>query len=64
MVAQCGQCLRIRVEGMFRLPWPGEIGGEQIEEVYCVRCARERLARVRAGEYAMVAYVGRRAANS
>jgi hypothetical protein len=43
--------MRIRVGGTFRLPWPGEIGGD-VTEVYCPRCARERLARVQAGEYA------------
>lgn len=64
MVVQCKQCMRIRVKGMFRLPWPGEIGGQEVEEVFCVRCARERLAQVQAGEFAFVTYAGRRAANS
>lgn len=52
MIVQCKECMRIRVRGSFRLPWPGEVGGE-VTEVYCPRCARERLARIQAGEYAV-----------
>ena len=67
MIVQCSECQRIRVDGMFRLPWPGELQGE-IAEVYCSRCARDRLARIRAGEFARDEAVGfmpsRRAANS
>jgi hypothetical protein len=51
MIVQCKECLRIRVNGGFRLPWPGEVRGE-VAEVYCARCARERLARIQAGEFA------------
>ena len=64
MIVQCTECRRIRVDGQFRLPWPGELDGE-ISEVYCPRCARERLERVRAGELAsgFGADAGRLAAN-
>lgn len=51
MVVQCKECMRIRVGGAFRLPWPGEVTSE-VAEVYCSRCARERLARIQAGEFA------------
>ena len=65
MIVQCTQCRRIRVDGIFRLPWPGEMSGE-IAEVYCARCAKEMLARVQAGEFAygLEARENRRAANS
>ncbi len=65
MIVQCSECLRIRVDGMFRLPWPGELAGE-IVEVFCPRCAKDRLARVRAGEFALglERETGRAAANS
>lgn len=65
MIVQCSQCRRIRVDGVFRLPWPGELDGE-IAEVFCSRCAKERLARVRAGEFAFGfgAQPSRKAANS
>ena len=65
MIVQCSECRRIRVDGVFRLPWPGELDGE-IAEVYCSRCAREMLARIQSGEFAHAAgYAGeRRAANS
>jgi hypothetical protein len=53
MIVQCTECMRIRVGGAFRLPWPGEVSGE-VTEVFCPRCARERLARVQAGEFAGV----------
>lgn len=57
--------MRIRVEGTFRLPWPGEIGGQEVAEIYCARCAKDRLARVQAGEFAAMAMPQlRRAANS
>ncbi len=64
MTVQCSECRRIRVDGQFRLPWPGELEGE-IAEVFCPRCAKERLARVRAGEFAagFGGAAGRRAAN-
>ena len=65
MIVQCSQCRRIRVDGVFRLPWPGELDGE-IAEVYCSRCAREMLARIQSGEFARDrdAAGERRAANS
>lgn len=50
MIVQCSQCKRIRVDGVFRLPWPGELDGE-ISEVYCAKCAREMLDRIQAGEF-------------
>ncbi len=64
MIVQCTQCRRIRVDGMFRLPWPGELD-EAISEVYCPRCAKEMLARIQAGEFAvgMDEAAGRKAAN-
>ncbi|MCC8189983.1 MAG: hypothetical protein LIP77_04995 [Planctomycetes bacterium] len=51
MIVQCSQCRRIRVDGVFRLPWPGEVSGETAE-VFCSRCARDMLARIRSGEFA------------
>ena len=66
MIVQCSECLRVRVNGNFRLPFPGEIKGE-VAEVYCLRCARERLSRVQAGEFATdMAFpaAARKAANS
>ena len=51
MIVQCSQCKRIRVDGVFRLPWPGELNGV-ICEVFCARCAREMLARIQSGEFA------------
>ena len=50
MIVKCLQCRRIRVDGVFRLPWPGELDG-RVAEVYCPRCAKERLARIRNGEF-------------
>lgn len=50
MIVQCSQCRRIRVDGTFRLPWPGELDGD-ISEVFCSRCAREMLARIQSGEF-------------
>lgn len=62
MIVQCTQCRRIRVDGVFRLPWPGEMDGE-IAEVYCSKCAREMLARIQSGEFAREsAYAERRRA--
>ena len=52
MIVKCVQCRRIRVDGLFRLPWPGERLDGRVAEVYCPRCAREMLARIRAGEFA------------
>ena len=51
MIVQCSQCKRIRVDGLFRLPWPGELNGE-IADVFCARCAKEMLQRIQAGEFA------------
>ncbi|MDR1518557.1 MAG: hypothetical protein LBU23_00220 [Planctomycetota bacterium] len=62
MIVKCLQCQRIRVNGAFRLPWPGELEG-RIVEVYCPRCAREMIARIRAGEFAAPA-ARRRAAEA
>ena|GEM_PF-2015022 len=50
MIVQCSQCKRIRVDGTFRLPWPGELAGE-IAEVFCAKCAKEMLDRIRSGEF-------------
>lgn len=63
MIVQCSQCRRIRVDGVFRLPWPGELGGE-IAEVFCSRCAKEMLARIQAGEFVFHQERERKAANS
>lgn len=65
MIVQCKQCMRIRVNGGFRLPWPGEVNGE-VAEVFCSRCARDRLARIQAGEFAHDFHFAgvRKAANS
>ncbi len=54
MVVQCRVCKRIRDNGSFRLPWPGELGCD-IAEVYCQRCASETLARIQNGEFARLA---------
>lgn len=51
MIVQCCVCKRIRVDGQYRLPFPGEIRAETAE-TYCPRCARETLERIRAGEFA------------
>ena len=51
MFVQCRVCKRIRVDGKYRLPWPGELGGE-IAETYCPRCAQETLEQIRAGAFA------------
>ena len=66
MIVKCVQCRRIRVAGRFRLPLPGERPEGRIAEVYCPRCAREMLARIRAGEFAVEDGVAARrgAANS
>jgi len=64
MLVQCRICKRIRVDGKYRLPWPGELTDE-IAETYCPRCAEETLARIRAGEMATAnnSLASRRAAN-
>ena len=54
MFVQCCVCKRIRVDGKYRLPWPGELSGE-IAETYCPRCAEETLTRIQAGEFAELA---------
>ena len=63
MIVQCTQCRRIRVDGVFRLPWPGELDGD-IAEVFCSRCAKDMLARIQSGEFAREAMAERKAANS
>ncbi len=65
MFVQCRVCKRIRVDGKYRLPWPGELT-EEIAETYCPRCAEETLARIRSGEMAAAAeqsFANRKAAN-
>lgn len=54
MIVQCRVCKRIRDNGQFRLPWPGELGRD-IAEVYCQRCASETLSRIQDGEFARIA---------
>lgn len=54
MIVQCRVCKRIRDDGEFRLPWPGELGHE-IAETYCPRCARETLQRIQNGDFALQA---------
>ncbi|MBN2712093.1 MAG: hypothetical protein JXR97_06605 [Planctomycetes bacterium] len=54
MFVQCCVCKRIRVDGEYRLPWPGELTNE-VAETYCPRCARETLQRIRSGEFAEMA---------
>ncbi|MCC8115827.1 MAG: hypothetical protein LIP18_01500 [Planctomycetes bacterium] len=65
MIVQCSECLRIRDDGVFRLPWPGEVKGE-VAKVFCSRCARDMLRRIQAGEFAhgLDIETGRMAANS
>jgi len=62
MIVQCVHCRRIRVDGVYRLPWPGELSG-RVSEVYCPRCAEEMIMRIRAGEFSVDAMAGKRAAN-
>lgn len=50
MIVQCSQCRRIRVDGVYRLPYPEEIEGD-VADVFCPRCARIMIARIRAGEF-------------
>ena len=54
MFVQCRVCKRIRVDGSYRLPWPGELSGETAE-TYCPRCAKETLALIQSGEFARMA---------
>jgi hypothetical protein len=54
MFVQCCVCKRIRTDGKYRLPWPGELSGE-IAETYCPRCARETLRLIQTGELAAIA---------
>jgi len=54
MFVQCCVCKRIRVDGKYRLPWPGELSGE-IAETYCPRCAEDTLKRIQSGEFAQMA---------
>ena len=54
MFVQCCVCKRIRVDGKYRLPWPGELAGE-VAETYCPRCAEETLTRIQTGELAELA---------
>ena len=54
MFVQCCVCKRIRVDGQYRLPWPGELSTE-IAETYCPRCAQETLTRIQTGEFARLA---------
>ena len=53
---QCKVCKRIKDQGEFRLPWPGELG-YNIREVYCPRCARETLKIIQSGAFARHARV-------
>ena len=48
---QCKVCKRIKDNGEFRLPWPGELGTD-IKEVYCKRCAQETLKLIQHGVFA------------
>ncbi|MDR3211845.1 MAG: hypothetical protein LBU79_08010 [Planctomycetota bacterium] len=64
MVIQCMECKRIRVDGLFRLPLPDEIGPHRVANIYCPRCATEMLSRIQAGEFALPDYVERLTANS
>lgn len=54
MIVQCRICKRIRDNGHYRLPWPGELGHD-ISETYCPRCAHETLTRIQNGEFARLA---------
>ncbi len=51
MWVQCVVCRRVRADGAFRLPWPGELAGEDVAETYCPRCAGETLSRIQRGEF-------------
>ncbi len=51
MTVQCRVCKRIRVNGKYRLPWPGELSRE-VAETYCPRCAADTLERIQSGELA------------
>lgn len=65
MLVQCVVCRRVRVDGRFRLPWPGELADEAVAETYCQRCAEETLARIRRGDFERIsrAELARRAAH-
>lgn len=54
MFVQCRMCKRIRVDGKYRLPWPGELAGE-LAETYCPRCAKEMLLKIQQGELSQMA---------
>jgi len=56
MIVQCRLCKRIRDNGRYRLPWPGEISAG-VSETYCPRCAHETLTRIQNGEYARLAVI-------
>lgn len=49
MVVQCRVCKRVRDNGQFRPPWPGELP-LKISESYCPRCARDTVEAIRRGE--------------
>ncbi len=49
MMVQCKVCKRIRINGRYRMPWPGELA-PQVNHTYCPRCARTTLAALQRGE--------------
>lgn len=51
MIVQCRICKRIRDDGQYRLPWPGELSSN-LSETYCPRCAHETLQRIQNGDFA------------
>lgn len=51
MIVQCRVCQRIRIDGQYRLPFPGELTND-VAPTYCPRCARETLELIRSGELA------------
>jgi hypothetical protein len=49
MLVQCRVCRKVRDNGRFRQPWPGELPLD-VKYTYCPACARETLATLQRGE--------------
>lgn len=49
MTVQCHVCRRIRDNGEYRLPWPGELP-MNVTRTYCPECAEKTLGQIRDGK--------------
>jgi Zn finger protein HypA/HybF involved in hydrogenase expression len=49
MVIQCKVCRRIKVNGRYRYPWPGELPLET-NKTYCPKCAEDTLKSLQKGK--------------